>query len=128
MDPLWSKYPPALTKWWKEYYLPKYQSLNSAAYGPGTKLASWNCNGLAVLPGWRRKGVGSALIGGVQREMLTRGKGEVMIVEAAKEKNLMFYHSVGFKTRATAHYESEYGAFTMWALMFESEGNEDKKS
>ncbi|EIN04132.1 hypothetical protein PUNSTDRAFT_128456 [Punctularia strigosozonata HHB-11173 SS5] len=101
---LGKKFPPELSKWWTEYFLPKYEEQVEHALGEGKKVASWHLQMFGVLPELQNKGIGTALMQAIEPKAHAEGK--AVVLETESERNQWKYES-----KSHEQYESAAGGF-----------------
>ncbi|TFK51146.1 acyl-CoA N-acyltransferase [Heliocybe sulcata] len=111
---LFQAFSPGLTKWWMEYFLPKYEEQTTKALGERVKLGAWHLQLFAVLPELQGKGLGSALVRPVLEKAAAERKPICLETEAAK--NLPIYEHWGLVVKSEERYESSTGGFPMWVM------------
>lgn len=113
-DDLFHSFPPELSKWWTEYFLPRYDGLCTKGLGEGVKTASWHLQMLTVLPEHQGKGVGGALVKPILEKAASQGEG--VCLEAEVEKNVAIYKKWGFEVKAEDKIDSSTGTVPIWVM------------
>ncbi|KAJ7364463.1 hypothetical protein DFH08DRAFT_839373 [Mycena albidolilacea] len=88
---------PELQAWWKDVFLPKYDTSVIAALGEGTKLAAWYLQTLGIDPAYQGQGVGKLLVNTIVDKSRAAGARPALCVACATETNIKIYTKIGFK-------------------------------
>ncbi|GJE95613.1 GNAT family N-acetyltransferase [Phanerochaete sordida] len=98
--------PSGTLAWWREF-LPAYAAVSDATIGFGVKKASWTMNSFGVLPEFRGRGIGRALL--EAGEALAREDGIPMIFEAEQKRNIAMYQHFGYSIVGEEHLKGGNG-------------------
>ncbi|EPQ55012.1 hypothetical protein GLOTRDRAFT_93592 [Gloeophyllum trabeum ATCC 11539] len=116
-DDLFHSFPPELSKWWTEYFLPRYDGLCTKGLGEGVKTASWHLQMLTVLPEHQGKGVGGAPL---RREKECVSKLRLRRIPSTLRAYLAIkvaiYKKWGFEVKAEDKIDSSTGTVPIWVM------------